>query len=99
MGKTTIACSLLVALEARGQLAASSFCAQTSLECRDASWIVSTIAYQLARHSTPLRSLLCDARAKNPDIESLNIVTQFERFIKESLLEESHSHLLAIVTL
>ncbi|CAE6471647.1 unnamed protein product [Rhizoctonia solani] len=54
-GKTTIAYSACVALEARKQLAASFFCTRTSPECRDAKRIIPTIAYQLARRSTPFR--------------------------------------------
>jgi hypothetical protein len=86
-GKTTIACTLSATLEARGQLAASFFCTRTSPECRDPNRIVPTIAYQLARHSTPFQSALCQALEKDPDIGSRNISTQFERLLKEPLLE------------
>jgi hypothetical protein len=86
-GKTTIACSLAKALESRGQLGASFFCTRTSPECRDANRIVPTIAYQLARYSTPFRAALCQALEENPDIGSRNIVTQFERLLKGPLLQ------------
>ncbi|KAB5592631.1 Vegetative incompatibility protein HET-E-1 [Ceratobasidium theobromae] len=84
-GKTTIACTLSGQLESRGQLAASFFCTRTSPECRDPMRIVPTIAYQLARHSTPFRSALCRVLSEDPDIGSRNIFAQFERLLKEPL--------------
>lgn len=86
-GKTTIACSFANRLEARIQLAASFFCTRTSPECRDASRIVPTIAYQLARYSIPFQSALCEVLGRDPDIGSKNIVKQFERLLKEPLLK------------
>ncbi|KAB5588995.1 hypothetical protein CTheo_7566 [Ceratobasidium theobromae] len=85
-GKTTIACSFANRLEERKQLAASFFCTRTSPECRDASRIVPTIAYQLARYSTPFQSALCEVLGEDPDIGTKNIVKQFERLLKEPLL-------------
>ncbi|KAB5590714.1 Vegetative incompatibility protein HET-E-1 [Ceratobasidium theobromae] len=89
-GKTTIACTLAKELESRGQLGASFFCTRTSPECRDASRIVPTIAYQLARYSTPFRSALCEALDSDPDIGTRNIVTQFERLLKRPLQQARH---------
>ncbi|KAB5588517.1 hypothetical protein CTheo_8041 [Ceratobasidium theobromae] len=85
-GKTTIACSFANRLEERKQLAASFFCTRTSPECRDASRIVPTIAYQLARYSTPFQSALCEVLGEDPDIGTKNIVKQFERLLREPLL-------------
>ncbi|KAB5588516.1 hypothetical protein CTheo_8040 [Ceratobasidium theobromae] len=86
-GKTTIACSFANRLEERKQLAASFFCTRTSPECRDASRIVPTIAYQLARYSTPFQSALCEVLGEDPDIGTKNIVKQFERLLMEPLLK------------
>ncbi|KAB5589312.1 Vegetative incompatibility protein HET-E-1 [Ceratobasidium theobromae] len=86
-GKTTIACTLSDLLQSRGQLAASFFCTRTSPECRDANRIVPTIAYQLARNSTPFRSALGRALEKNPDVVSLNVSAQFDQILKIPLLE------------
>ncbi|KAB5589460.1 hypothetical protein CTheo_7100 [Ceratobasidium theobromae] len=86
-GKTTIACSFSNALEKRKQLAASFFCTRTSPECRDASRIVPTIAYQLARYSIPFQSALCEVLGRDPDIGSKNISKQFEELLKEPLLQ------------
>ncbi|KAB5591103.1 Vegetative incompatibility protein HET-E-1 [Ceratobasidium theobromae] len=86
-GKTTIACTISDSLRSHGQLGASFFCTRTSPECRDADRIIPTIAYQLARHSTPFRSALCHALEKEPDASSLNVSTQFERLLKQPLLE------------
>ncbi|KAB5590477.1 hypothetical protein CTheo_6091 [Ceratobasidium theobromae] len=85
-GKTTIACSFANRLEERKQLAASFFCTRTSPECRNANRIVPTIAYQLARYSTPFQSALCEILGEDPDIGTKNIVKQFERLLKEPLL-------------
>ncbi|KAB5593597.1 hypothetical protein CTheo_2986 [Ceratobasidium theobromae] len=85
-GKTTIACSFSNRLEERKQLAASFFCTRTSPECRDASRIVPTIAYQLARYSIPFQSALCEVLGRDPDIGTKNIVKQFERLLKAPLL-------------
>lgn len=84
-GKTTIACTLATTLESRGQLAASFFCTHISQECRDANRIIPTIAYQLARHSTPFQSALCDALDNRPDLASLNPSTQFKWLLVEPL--------------
>ncbi|KAB5593575.1 hypothetical protein CTheo_2964 [Ceratobasidium theobromae] len=86
-GKTTIACSFSSRLEERKQLAASFFCTRTSPECRDASRIAPTIAYQLARYSTPFQSALCEVLGEDPDIGSKDIVKQFERLLKGPLLK------------
>ncbi|CEL61229.1 Vegetative incompatibility protein HET-E-1 OS=Podospora anserina GN=HET-E1 PE=4 SV=1 [Rhizoctonia solani AG-1 IB] len=86
-GKTTIACSLAQALEARGQLGGSFFCSQTSPECRDANRIIPTIAYQLAHYSTSFRAALFRVLDGDPDLGSRNITTQFERLLKNPLME------------
>lgn len=84
-GKTTIACTLASELKSRRQLAASFFCTRTSPECRDADRIVPTIAYQLARQSTPFRSALSQVLGEDPDLGSRNISTQFQRLLKDPL--------------
>ncbi|KDN33718.1 hypothetical protein RSAG8_13187, partial [Rhizoctonia solani AG-8 WAC10335] len=85
-GKTTIACTASATLESRGQLAAGFFCTRASAECRDANRIFPTIAYQLARLSTPFRSALCRALEKDKELASLDIATQFSRLIEQPLL-------------
>ncbi|KAB5593584.1 hypothetical protein CTheo_2973 [Ceratobasidium theobromae] len=85
-GKTTIACSFSNRLEERKQLAASFFCTRTSPECRDASRIVPTIAYQLARYSIPFQSVLCEVLGDDPDIGTKNIIKQFEQLVNAPLL-------------
>ncbi|KAB5587618.1 Vegetative incompatibility protein HET-E-1 [Ceratobasidium theobromae] len=86
-GKTTIACSFANRLEERNQLAASFFCTRTSPECRNANRIVPTVAYQIARYSTPFQSALCEVLGEDPDIGMRNIAKQFERLLKEPLLK------------
>ncbi|KAG8693930.1 hypothetical protein FRC11_002545, partial [Ceratobasidium sp. 423] len=84
-GKTTIAYSLCEELAATGQLAASFFCTRTSHECREAKRIIPTIAYQLARCSTPFRHALCGVLDKDPDIGTRIVSTQFELIIARPL--------------
>ncbi|KAB5590986.1 hypothetical protein CTheo_5578 [Ceratobasidium theobromae] len=90
-GKTTIACSFANQLEERKQLAASFFCTRTSPECRNANRIAPTIAYQLARYSTPFQSALCEILGEDPDIGAKNIAKQFERLLKEPLLKVKYA--------
>ncbi|KAL5633011.1 hypothetical protein ACGC1H_003489 [Rhizoctonia solani] len=86
-GKTTIAYSTCVALEASKQLAASFFCTRMSPECRDAKRIVPTIAYQLARRSAPFRCALCRTLEEQVDIGTGTIFTQFEHLLRNPLME------------
>lgn len=86
-GKTTIACSFSESLEERKQLAASFFCARTVPECRDATRIIPTIAYQLARYSVPFQSALCEALGEDPDVGSKNMTKQFEQLLEQPLLK------------
>ncbi|CAE6403637.1 unnamed protein product [Rhizoctonia solani] len=86
-GKTTIAYSACVALEASKQLAGSFFCTRTSSECRDAKRIVPTIAYQLARRSTPFRSALCKVLEEDTDIGTGTISAQFDQLLRIPLME------------
>ncbi|CAE7099926.1 unnamed protein product [Rhizoctonia solani] len=86
-GKTTIAYSACTVLEARKQLAASFFCTRTSAQCRDAKRIVPTIAYQLARRSTPFRSALCKVLEEDTDVGTGMISAQFEQLLRAPLME------------
>ncbi|CAE7229674.1 unnamed protein product [Rhizoctonia solani] len=86
-GKTTIATTLSTTLEGRKQLAASFFCTRTSPECREAKRIVPTIAYQLARRSTPFRSVLSKALKEDPDISTRNITSQFQLLLRRPLMK------------
>ncbi|KAG8740896.1 hypothetical protein FRC10_003784 [Ceratobasidium sp. 414] len=85
-GKTTIASTLCSELETAHQLAASFFCSRELPDCRDATRIVPTISYQLARFSLPFQSALCETLANNPDASTRSIGVQFEKLIKEPLL-------------
>ncbi|CAE6346739.1 unnamed protein product [Rhizoctonia solani] len=85
-GKTTIAYTFADTLKSRKALGASFFCTRTSGECRDVGRIIPTIAYQLARYSTPFQSALAHVLGNDPDIGSRTIANQFERLIKEPLL-------------
>ncbi|KDN41994.1 hypothetical protein RSAG8_07039, partial [Rhizoctonia solani AG-8 WAC10335] len=84
-GKSTIASTFSDRVERRKLLAASFFCTRSSAECRDATRIVPTIAYQLARYSIPFQSELCKILGQNPDIGSKNMLKQFEQLLKEPL--------------
>ncbi|CAE6499953.1 unnamed protein product [Rhizoctonia solani] len=85
-GKTTIAYTLCEKLEARKQLAASFFCTRASPECREATQIIPTIAYQLARRFLPFRYSLCQQLKKDPDISNSQLSNQFNLLLKRPLL-------------
>ncbi|CUA75362.1 hypothetical protein RSOLAG22IIIB_11679 [Rhizoctonia solani] len=86
-GKTTIAHTFAQKLKERKLLGASFFCTRTSAECGDVGRIIPTIAYQLARYSTPFRSTLCRVLGNDRDLGSQAIMTQFEELIMKPLLE------------
>ncbi|KAG8740895.1 hypothetical protein FRC10_003783 [Ceratobasidium sp. 414] len=85
-GKTTIASTLCSELETTRQLAASFFCSRELPDCRDATRIVPTISYQLARFSLAFQSALCETLGNDPDAGTRSIGVQFEKLIKEPLL-------------
>ncbi|CAE6427584.1 unnamed protein product [Rhizoctonia solani] len=87
-GKTTIAFSFAEALEEpeRRHLAATFFCARSSPECQDTNRIIPTIAYQLARYSTPFQWELYRILGQDPDLNTQKISTQFDRLLKDPLI-------------
>jgi hypothetical protein len=96
-GKTTIAYSLCAELQRAQQLGASFFCSRTLPDCREATRIVPTIAYQLARFSSSFRSTLCRVLDNDPDIRTRGMLTQFERLIREPMLEANEAAGLVVV--
>jgi hypothetical protein len=86
-GKTTIAYTLCEKLNVAHQLGASFFCSRSLPDCRDARRIVPTIAYQLARFSHPFQEALCQVLAIEPDVGAYNISEQFEKLLRNPLLE------------
>ncbi|CUA72620.1 Notchless protein homolog 1 [Bos taurus] [Rhizoctonia solani] len=88
-GKTTIACTFSEVLEKSKRLAASFFCTRTTAECRDVTRIIPTITYQLARYCIPFQSSLCEVLGEEPDLGSKNIKKQFERLLRDPLLQSA----------
>jgi hypothetical protein len=86
-GKTTIAYTLCKRLNTTHQLAASFFCSRSLPDCRDAARILPTIAYQLARFSHPFQEALCQVLAVDPDIGVYDIMDQFEKLLRNPLVE------------
>ncbi|KAB5591833.1 Vegetative incompatibility protein HET-E-1 [Ceratobasidium theobromae] len=86
-GKTTLAYTFCETLKKQKQLGASFFCTRTTAECRDVGRIIPTIAYQLARYSLPFQSALCRILGNDPDISTRTISTQFERLLRDPILE------------
>ncbi|CAE6495763.1 unnamed protein product [Rhizoctonia solani] len=84
-GKTTIASTFCERAERRKLLVASFFCTRNSAECRSATQVIPTIAYQLARYSPPFLLALCKVLEQKPSIGSKNILKQFEQLLKEPL--------------
>ncbi|CAE6475792.1 unnamed protein product [Rhizoctonia solani] len=90
-GKTTIATTLSNTLSKRKQLGATFFCTRTSPECHSIDRVVPTIAYQFARYSRPFQSVLSRVLDTDPDIGTREIPLQFERLLREPLLEVKRS--------
>jgi energy-coupling factor transporter ATP-binding protein EcfA2 len=88
-GKTTIAYSLSELLEATSTLAASFFCSRQLPSCRSVKLILPTIAYQLARFSSPFRYALSGVLQLDPDIHTRKLSEQFEKLILSPLKEAS----------
>ncbi|CAE6352705.1 unnamed protein product [Rhizoctonia solani] len=100
VGKTTIASTFCERVEYRKLLAASFFCTRSSAECRIATRIIPTIAYQLARYSIPYQYALCKVLERNPTLGSKNIPKQFEQLLKEPLQQAKDAmpeHLLVVI--
>ncbi|KAF8747894.1 WD40 repeat-like protein [Rhizoctonia solani] len=84
-GKTTIACTFAKWLKTKKLLAASFFCTRTSADCRNVTWIVPTVAYQLARYCIPFQLALCNVLGRDPDLGTKDIRMQFERLLVNPL--------------
>ncbi|KAL5631858.1 hypothetical protein ACGC1H_000033 [Rhizoctonia solani] len=84
-GKTTIANTLCSALDKVHELGASFFCTRLIPACRDVKLILPTIAYQLARFSSPFRSTLLQVLEQDPDVHSKVPRVQFKRMVLEPL--------------
>ncbi|CAE6410247.1 unnamed protein product [Rhizoctonia solani] len=90
-GKTTIAFSASSRLDAMCKLGASFFCSRTIPECRQAKYIIPTIAYQLARFSFPFRCALDRALQHDPDAHTRALKVQYYKLIVEPILEAKGS--------
>jgi hypothetical protein len=86
-GKTTITYSLCDGLNRDFQLGASFFCSRLLPDCRNVTLIVPTIAYQLASFSHAFQSALCVVLGRDRDISTYDIDTQFEKLVREPLLQ------------
>ncbi|CEL59111.1 hypothetical protein RSOLAG1IB_09099 [Rhizoctonia solani AG-1 IB] len=80
-GKTTIAYTFSKKLDLQNILVASFFCMSTSADCRDATRIIPTIAYQLAHYSTPFQSALYEVLESNQGVGPTNLFMQFEQLL------------------
>lgn len=86
-GKTTLAYSFCADMQLVGRLGASFFCSRTDPDSRNVSRVVPTIAYQLARLLPTYRKALVRRISEDKDIDARKIVTQFEKLIRDPLLE------------
>ena len=84
-GKTTIANTLCSTLDKSHELGASFFCTRLLPECRNVKFILPTVAYQLARFSSPFRGALLEALERDPDVHTKVLHVQFRRMILEPL--------------
>ncbi|KAH7337943.1 WD40-repeat-containing domain protein [Rhizoctonia solani] len=86
-GKTTIAYSTCITLDAGQRLVASFFCSRQLPECRNTNLIIPTIAYQIARFSLPFQSSLSRILEQDPDVHTSLPHIQFEELITKPLAE------------
>ncbi|CAE6418760.1 unnamed protein product, partial [Rhizoctonia solani] len=90
-GKTTIVNTLCSTLDNSHELGASFFCTRSIPSCRNVNLILPTIAYQLARFSSPFRGALLEVLEQDPDVHSKVPRVQFKRMILEPLQQVMRS--------
>ncbi|CUA72610.1 putative WD repeat-containing protein alr3466 [Nostoc sp, PCC 7120] [Rhizoctonia solani] len=90
-GKTTIVNTLCSTLDNSHELGASFFCTRSIPSCRNVKLILPTIAYQLARFSSPFRGALLQVLEQDPDVHSKVPRVQFKRMILEPLQQVMRS--------
>ncbi|KAG9126930.1 hypothetical protein FRC07_001351 [Ceratobasidium sp. 392] len=99
-GKTTIAWSLCESLEVSVYPVASFFCARQRSSCRNASYILPDISYQLCLKSHPYRSALSEAVNQDVDPRQWPIHDQFEKLIATPLRKVGHTfraHVIVVI--
>ncbi|KAG9122837.1 hypothetical protein FRC07_000607, partial [Ceratobasidium sp. 392] len=89
-GKTTLSYTLCKQLQSENRLAANFFCSRLLSACRDARFILPTIAYQLANFSYPFRYALSRILEKDPVLHTRGIKEQFEQLLVAPLREVQH---------
>ncbi|CEL57291.1 hypothetical protein RSOLAG1IB_12107 [Rhizoctonia solani AG-1 IB] len=86
-GKTTIAHTVCTKLDEACALGASFFCSRVIPECRQAKYIIPSIAYQLARFSVTFHHALDKVLQSDSDAHTRTLVIQYKKLIVEPLLE------------
>lgn len=86
-GKTTLAYSFCAEMQLAGRIGASFFCSRADADSQNVSRIVPTIAHQLARLLPEYREALIRRVGLDQDISVRKIETQFEKLIRDPLLE------------
>lgn len=88
-GKTTIAYTIAKWCAERAILGATFFCSRSDIDCSDASKIIGTIAYQLARFHSPYEHLLSGVLHSDRFVVNAALPTQLAKLIVEPLHELS----------
>ena len=98
-GKSTIARTIAATISDQGHLGASFFFSRGQGDLGHAGKFVSTLAYQLAIVSSPLKRLICDAIAQRPDITHQSLSNQWTELIIRPLskLDGGKSHLVLVI--
>ena len=96
MGKSTIAQTIAERLFADGQLGASFFCSRDLEDRRDLQFIFPTVAAQLARRYTKLRSILVPLARSDPGIIHESLEGQMKKLIVQPLMESAISTVIVI---
>ena len=95
-GKTTIAQTIAERVFAHGQLGASFFCSQDYLDRSDLQFIFPTIAVQLARKYTKIRSIFVPLVQSDPGIAHESLSNQMNKLIVGPLKKSGISTVIVI---
>ena len=95
-GKSTIAQTIAERVLADGQLGASFFCSRDSEDRSNLKFVFPTLAVQLARRYTKVRSIFVSLVQSDPEIAFESLYNQMKKLIVEPLKESAVSTVIVI---
>jgi hypothetical protein len=82
-GKSAVARTVANHAQVQGRLAATFFFSRSSVVTRAPSAIIPTIVYQLARHLTSIRPLICAAVDSDPHVRDRGVTAQAKTLLED----------------